>query len=166
MKDIKEYLEYDPDTGIVSWIKKPFKANRIKIGDEAGNIHKSSGYRKIIFCGIDKPTTHWIWMLVHGRFPLKNMEIDHINRDKLDNRLSNLREVSSSINSQNMKNNRKDLFVYPVKYKCKDGIQRYQVKMQMENGGPVVHIGVYKDYDKAVAASQEAQIRRSMNGFK
>ena len=42
---------------------------------------------------------HMVWAVVHGRFP---SQIDHINGNPLDNRLENLREVSSSENMLNI----------------------------------------------------------------
>ena len=54
---------------------------------------------------------HMVWVAVHGRFP---KVIDHINGDKTDNRLENLREVSQSENNKNT--------VYPWKPNAKTGL--------------------------------------------
>ena len=43
---------------------------------------------------------HAVWAVCKGRFP--EQPIDHINGDKLDNRIENLREVSYSENMLNM----------------------------------------------------------------
>ena len=40
---------------------------------------------------------HMVWVVTHGRFPT---QIDHINGDKTDNRIENLREVSYSENNK------------------------------------------------------------------
>jgi hypothetical protein len=53
----------------------------------------------------------YIWLLHTGEWP--KMEIDHINRDSLDNRIANLRDVS---HSDNMKN-RPPMLGVPIKKK-------------------------------------------------
>lgn len=89
-------LHYDPNTGHLTWRvdKRPKKA-----GDRAGGLHRN--YRKIKFGGHQYREHRLIWFYVHKRWPVG--EVDHINRDGTDNRIENLREVSSAVNCQNMR---------------------------------------------------------------
>jgi hypothetical protein len=93
---VRELLDYNPDTGIFRWRIRP--AVNVKPGDVAG----SPGNRGYIKIQINKKVyaAHRLaWLYVYGANPLEC--IDHINRDKLDNRIANLREATVSENSIN-----------------------------------------------------------------
>lgn len=93
---LRELLNYDPETGIFTW--RIVASTRAKIDDIAGCI-STTGYRLI---GIDRVLyrAHRLaWLYVYGEWPLKI--IDHINGVRTDNRIENLRDVSSQANSHN-----------------------------------------------------------------
>ena len=65
------------------------------------------GYLVINIKAKNYRTHRVVWMYVHGSFP--DGDLDHINRDKKDNRIENLRIVTKSENRQNLdaqKNNK------------------------------------------------------------
>jgi hypothetical protein len=88
-------LDYDPETGRMSW--KTRRTYNSLQGDEAGYVR--GGYRCFKLHGVKFLTHRAAWVLAHGRWPEK--QVDHQNGDTLDNRLSNLREVSHTQNMQN-----------------------------------------------------------------
>jgi hypothetical protein len=89
---------YDPKTGFLTW--KISRAGRRPIipGSRAGRVRWDGRYRVI---GIDNKghlEHRLIWFYVHGVWP---KQLDHINRDGLDNRITNLRSVTSKQNQRN-----------------------------------------------------------------
>jgi hypothetical protein len=91
-------LAYDPDTGALRWIAN--RSNQ-KAGTEAGNIH-CSGYRRIRINGREYKANRIAYALHHGLDPYP-LEVDHVNRDRDDNRACNLRAVSPLQNRSNSK---------------------------------------------------------------
>ena len=89
---ISALVSYDPDTGIFSWKVPRSRRNKPKarIGSQADYID-CRGYRRINLAPWQY--AHRVaYLLMNGKWP--SMVMDHINRDKSDNRWINLRHVS------------------------------------------------------------------------
>lgn len=89
---LRAVLRYDRETGIFT---------RFRRGDwrVVGAATGSSGYVVITIDYKPYLAHRLAWLYAFGDWP-KNL-IDHINRNKLDNRLQNLRDVGVAVNSQN-----------------------------------------------------------------
>jgi hypothetical protein len=72
----------------------------VKAGSKAGTLHKK-GYTQIKINGNLFMAHRLIWFVTYGKFP--DNQIDHIDGDKSNNRIENLRDVSQKVNSQNQK---------------------------------------------------------------
>jgi hypothetical protein len=94
-KRLKELLDYNPETGIFTW--KISQSGPRKQGQIAGTKNKD-GY--IVIRHKKLYYAHRLaWLYMYNIFP--DSIIDHINRDKSDNRIVNLRSVSQSDNVYN-----------------------------------------------------------------
>jgi len=120
---LKELVHYDPDTGVFTWRKKPGK--KIMVGSRLGTTMKN-GYRKCSIAG-KQYTLHRLAILyVTGEWPPH--DVDHINGDRADNRIKNLRCVTRSSNMENQRSARRNnatghLGVVPVGSKFVSKIQ-------------------------------------------
>lgn len=101
LEEFKEYLKYDKDTGEFTWIKK--NGYKMEINCKAGGIN-SRGYLVIAFKNRRYSVHRLVWFFEKGIWPKKI--IDHINGNKLDNRIVNLREVTARQNNLNQKRHR------------------------------------------------------------
>ena len=99
---LKELLSYDPETGKFTWIAKPnSRANRIKIGGEAGSP-KGNGYIQI---QVDKKNYlghRLAYLYVVGEF--NHGDLDHVDGNPANNSFKNLRPASRAQNQQNRRN--------------------------------------------------------------
>ena len=93
--EVKRLFHYNPDTGVLT---RRISAGPAKAGSKAGHLD-SHGYLQVRAGNKKKYLVHRIiWLHVYGYWPGL---LDHINRDKTDNRIANLREVSMSENLLN-----------------------------------------------------------------
>jgi hypothetical protein len=139
----KDYLisnmKYEKTTGVLSWIKS---GSGRKMGAPAGSFAKD-GYVNIYVCGKHYPAHRLVWFYFHGVFPTEN--IDHINGNKSDNRIENLREATTSQNCHNRglpKNNTSGL--KGIRYKK----NRWEASISID--GKRKYLGRYKTKEEAL----------------
>jgi hypothetical protein len=93
---LAERLEYDPLTGLFRW---RVSFNQLDPGAAAGCLR--NGYVKITVDQVGYPA-HRLALHMSGVDVPVDREVDHINGVSDDNRLANLRVVTTSVNQQNM----------------------------------------------------------------
>jgi len=95
-KSLKELLCYNPLTGVFTW-KSKVQNSPANIGDTAG--YDVKGYTMMSIHDSRYYAHRLAWLWKHGEFP--TFEIDHINHNRKDNRICNLREVKHIDNCRN-----------------------------------------------------------------
>ena len=103
---LRELLDYDPETGIFTWRERSLSMFASERDCRAWNTRfaaKSAGYKGKRYTCITLDGRPWLahrlaWLYVNGNWPT---EIDHINRDKHDNCLKNLRVATHAENKRN-----------------------------------------------------------------
>ncbi len=91
---LKCVLSYDKNTGI---FRRLIKTERVAVGEIVGG--KNNGYLIVAIDGTNYKLHRLAWLYVYGEFP--SGDIDHINHDRADNRIVNLRDVTIAINNKN-----------------------------------------------------------------
>lgn len=148
---VNELLEYEPETGVLRWIKSPNK--RVAIGSKAGSI-SSFGYIKL---KIDKKEyfAHRIaWLLYYKEWP--SGQIDHIDNNRKNNAISNLRDCTASQNQRNQKRRKSNSTGIKGVY-WDANLNKW--KVQVRGDGRIQYGGHYKSIQAAELAAIELRNR-------
>jgi hypothetical protein len=147
--EITDIIEYCETDGLLRW--KINRTNGVKAGDVAGS-RNHDGYLRVKVLGKHYAAHRLAWFLHYGEFP--SMEIDHINRNRADNRIVNLRVVTTSENAMNagMRKSNTTGFIGVVLHK-----QTGKYQAQIKANGVPHYLGLFGNLSSAHAAYKSAK---------
>lgn len=148
--ELKSLVHYNPDTGIFTHTKaRP----NVKAGTVAGSVY-NGGYIRIGVGGTVYLAHRLAWFYVYGEWP--NQELDHINRIRTDNRISNLRQANTAENCQNRSRRSDNTSGHPGVCwfkKREKWVARIAINQKR------MHLGYFDDIDEAISAYEAAKKR-------
>ena len=160
---LRQLFRYDAETGHLIWLPRPpemFEGkeknncgswNAKNAGKIAGTID-AKGYRRTRVNGVSILMHRIVWAIIHGRWP--EQCIDHIDHNKLNNRIENLRDCSSLQNFRNQRLSKHNTSgVSGVSWSKAN--QKWHVRIG--NGGSRKYLGHYPSFDEAVAVKRKAE---------
>lgn len=142
---LKTILRYDPESGLLYWVKPNPLWRSGKPGMVAGCLHKSTGYWVVKIDGIDYRAHRVIWVMWYGEWPLH--EVDHKDGDKINNRIANLRPATHPQNTANKR--RRSKRRYP---KGVDLLPSGRFRAKICVNYKQINIGVFDSAEEASAA--------------
>lgn len=159
---LRELLHYDADTGALTWRQRAAdwfsspvacaRWNTRHAGRPAVSVLSASGYL-VGSVADEKFMAHRVaWAVYYGRWP--EHTIDHINGNRSDNRIANLRDVPEAINRRNTKRGK-------VSSSGVNGVYfdkaRGKWMAYITAGGPMKNIGRFNCLTAAAIARKRAE---------
>lgn len=133
---LQSVLDYNSETGKFYW---KVKTKNTKIGQEAGTL-SDTGYIRITINKIKFKAHRLAWLFYYGEAP--NDVIDHINCCRTDNKITNLRVVTQSVNNRNRITNTYDTGIRLMP----SGNYRASIKVNDKS----IHLGTFKIKQEAI----------------
>ena len=140
-KELKNRLIYDDKTGLFS----------NKKGKIIGSI--SLGYIRISINKKSYQAHRLAWLYVYGKLP--KCQIDHINHNRADNKINNLREVTNLENGKNQ-SLRNDSKSGVVGVSWHTASKKWRARIMVD--GADIHLGHFFLFHEAVNARKNAEV--------
>jgi hypothetical protein len=147
---LRELISYNPDTGVLVWIKNPALHHR-KVGCRCGAMTRE-GYVRLAIGGQYLMAHRVAWAIHFGAWP--SGMLDHVNQIKSDNRISNLRLATASQNVANRGARQDNSHGAKGVTRLPRGKWQAQIKL----GGKNRYLGSFELKHDAVKAYQAAAI--------
>ena len=139
--ELKEKLEYNPETGIFTWL----------INKKIGYLDKD-GYLIITIKCKHYRAHRLAWLYMTGSWPVN--QIDHIDRNRINNIFENLRDVTNTQNHWNEGYSKNNTSGYKGVYWYKP---YKKWKAQISVNGKHIHLGYFDIPEEAAKAYREAK---------
>lgn len=144
---------FNYDNGVLYWKIKPCK--NLPVGFRAGSINKT-GYRYISYGDRKHKVSHVVWLLHNPDELIKTGEqIDHINHNRVDDRIENLRKTTNKGNSRNrslrVSNKSGATGVY-----WRQDVSKWRATIKVD--GVEMSLGFFTDFEAAAKARAAAEV--------
>lgn len=142
-------LHYDPESGVFVWRHRLSSAGRAVKG--CGKIAGAlDAYGRVVIrlCGQLYFAHQLAWLYAHGKWP--DNVIDHINGNRSDNRLTNLRDIPQSVNMQNRRSPKAGHSLKTLGVSWHEGAGRYRARLTVNR--KELHLGLFDTIEAAQAA--------------
>lgn len=145
--DVADLLHYEPETGVLRW---KVSAGSVEVGDVAGCVH-NDGYRNVQIRTHKYLAHRLAWFIYWGEDPKD--QVDHVDRNRTNNAIVNLREATSFENQRNasMRTANRSGVSGVCWHKGRD---RWHAKIRA--GGKQIHLGYFERIEDAAAAYRAA----------
>ena len=148
-KLLQNKLVYNPITGKFLWRTGKHK------NKEAGTVKGSlpdNGYIEIQINKKSYKAHRLAWLYVYGTFPPKHL--GHINQNRVDNRIANLRLADDALNSKNQS-------IYKNSPTGYHGVtahgKRWRARINVR--GKKIHLGVFDTIEEAAICRRKAELK-------
>ena len=151
---LDERFVIDLEAGII--LNRIKTAWRTRVGEEAGCLNPD-GYRRVIINGRSYLVSRIIWFYAYECWPDC---IDHLNHERADNRLCNLRSVTNAENSRNRsKSSRNKSGVTGVCWR--NHANKWQAHIRVN--GKLIHLGYFNNIADAITARRSAKVEHGFH---
>jgi len=163
IEELRNLLRYDPETGKLFWLprdaslfktERSYKTWNARFANKPAGGLNNEGYVLIKLSGRMFRAHRVAWAIHHGAWPADHL--DHINGDRVDNRMVNLREATNRENNKNQKlrcdNTSGVVGVYWDKRSAK-----WWARIKVDRKS--IHLGYFDSIEDAAAARAEAEIK-------
>lgn len=157
VEELNSLLEYDPETGFFVWQSRngttaPAASWDARLAGKKAGWVNAQGYVYINIHNRSHRAHRVAWAMYHGSWP--DGQIDHINGNRSDNRIANLRIVN---NAENSKNQCKRVNNTSGTTGVTWSKQRGKWQAQIVRHGKIKNLGHYANKDDAIAARKKAE---------
>jgi hypothetical protein len=149
----RQFVKYDPLTGEFIWIAA--SARKGKTGCKTGFKDGKDGYILVRIEDVSYRAHRLAWLLEKGEDP-GHFEVDHINGDKADNRIENLRLSTRGQNRANSVHNKSSKSGLKGVYWCK---KQKKWRAQITINKKVMKLGAFANPFEAHMAYREAAVK-------
>jgi hypothetical protein len=167
IETLRRLVRFEAETGKLYWLPRPPDLVIDNAGIGAAEIARRwntrlagkealtknvGGYKRGRILYENHCAHRVIWALHYGRWPTE--QIDHINGVRTDNRIENLREVSSLENSRNQRLQARNTSGVV-------GVSSYKAKWSAQIGvnGSIKYLGLFDKFEHAVEARKAAEVK-------